>query len=125
MYAGGSINVLRLASGGEEFDEVPVSHVKAVNFTPVGNVEMGKALHAEKADAKSLLSTVDFEKLFVTEDVPASILSGLLTITMEHKGVDQHMRTFRVLGHSLLQDVAHPNTYYYTSSIDLASALSK
>lgn len=125
MYAGGAINVLRLATGGEEFDEVPIGQVKSVNFTPLGSVEMGKALRAERAGARSLLSTVDFENPFVTEDVPASILIGLLTITMEHKGAAEHTRTFRVLNHSLLQDVAYPNTYYYTSSVDLASALTK
>ncbi len=122
------MNVLRVASY-EGFEEIPIGHVKSVNFTPIGSLSIeglpaGKAVHAEKSDAADLLNVIDFENPFVTEDVPGAILVGMLTVTSETKAKDHHVHSFRVLGSSLLQDVVFPNTYYHVSQ-DLHTMLSK
>lgn len=122
------MKVLRVASA-EGFEEIPVAQVKSVNFTPIGSwsvegLPAKKAVHAEKRDATDLLKAIDFEHPFVTEDVPGAILMGMLTVTSETKGNEHHVRSFRVLGSSLLQDVIFPNTYYHVSE-DLQRMLSQ
>lgn len=108
------MNTLRIASH-QGFKDIPVSQVTSVNFTPIGDLPTAKAVHAEKNDAAEMLALVDFEKPFVTDAVPGSIIVGTLTITSETEDKEIHVRSFNVLGSSLLQDVIFSSTYYYTS----------
>ena len=108
------MNSLRVASH-QGFKDMPVSQVTSVKFTPIGNSPAAKAVHAEKSDAAEMLALIDFEKPFVTDAVPGSIIIGTITITSETADKELQVRSFSVLGASLLQDTAFPNTYYYTS----------
>lgn len=103
---------LRSHNGG--FEPVRIGQVRSVHFSAVGSIEQ-RSLKVEGSDAQHLLQAVDFERPFVTEDKPGSLILGLLTVTFEGEGVER-VRAFRVLGASLLQDVLFPDTYYYTSS---------
>jgi hypothetical protein len=108
------VNTLRIASH-QGFEDIPVSRVTLVDFIPIGAFVTAEAVHAEKNDAEDILSFVDFEKPFVTDDVPGSIITGILTITIEKSDKETCIRSFKVLGSSLLQDEIFPNTYYYAS----------
>lgn len=108
------MKTLRIASH-QGFKDIPVTQVTSVHFTPVGDFPNAKAVHAEKNDAAEMIALVDFEKPFVVDAVPGSIIVGTLTITSETTDKELHVRSFNVLGASLLQDATFPNTYYNAS----------
>jgi hypothetical protein len=100
----------------EGHEEVKLSSIKRVNFTPIGSAPLaGTAATLEGKEAQELLQFIDFANPFVTEDKPGAILVGLLSITYETKAKTEETRAFRVLAYSLLQDVCFPTTYYYIS----------
>lgn len=110
------MSTLKLRSA-EGHEDVALSAVQSVNFTPVGTVpQKFKAITAAVDDATKILQEIDFASPFVTEDKPGAILVGLLTITFESKTKERHIRSFRVLSYSLLQDACFPTTYYYASN---------
>jgi hypothetical protein len=113
------LQVMRLASHGEEFEDVKPDHIISVHFSPVGSfagVSDIRTMRAERADALSVLQRIDLENPFVTEDKPGAIHVGMLNVSYGVSGShDEHIRTFKVLGSSLLQDATYPNTYYYAS----------
>lgn len=113
------LQMMRLASHDESFEEVGPDQIRSVQFTPVGTftgVSDVNAVRAEKADALSILQRIDLENPFVTEDKPGSIHVGMLSVTYVASGdQEEHTRTFKVLGSSLIQDLIYPNTYYYAS----------
>ncbi len=109
-------HMLRLAFSGTDFQNIPAEYVIAVRFTPEGAMSSSySAISAEGSDAWALLQHIDFENPFITEAMPGSIITGTLTVTFSANGNQQETRTFRLLGVSLVQDVAFPNTYYYAS----------
>jgi hypothetical protein len=111
--------VLRLPSH-QDYEEVQAGQIRSVNFTPIGSLPTAlKVLNVERDQAgqidDALLQSIDFSNPFVTDDMPGSILVGLLTISYKSKTGEPVARAFRVLGYSLVQDAAFPNTYYYAS----------
>ncbi|WP_439542170.1 DUF4347 domain-containing protein [Hyphomicrobium sp.] len=97
-------------------EEIPATDIRAVNFTPVGNLPHSPtAFSARGGQALSIVELVDFAHPLVTNDKPGAILVGILTITYEVKN-EERMVSFRVLAYSLLQDIRFPNTYYNASS---------
>ncbi len=114
-----ALQVMRLASHDENFEEVRPDRITSVQFTPVGSfagVSGISAVRAERADALSILQRIDLENPFVTEDKPGSIHVGMLNVSYGASGdQEEYTRIFRVLGSSLIQDVTYPNTYYYAS----------
>jgi hypothetical protein len=113
------LQMMRLASHDENLEEVRPDQIRSVQFTPVGSfagVSDVNAMRAERADALSILQRIDLENPFVTEDKPGSIHVGMLNVSYGTSGdQEEHIRSFRVLGSSLIQDVTYPNTYYYAS----------
>ena len=113
------LQMMRLASHDENFEEVRPDRITSVQFTPIGSfagVSDVNAVRAERADALSILQRIDLENPFVTEDKPGSIHVGMLNVSYGTSGdQEEHTRSFRVLGSSLIQDVTYPNTYYYAS----------
>lgn len=113
------LQMMRLASHDENFEEVRPDQITSVQFTPVGSfagLSNANAVRAERADALSILQRIDLENPFVTEDKPGSIHVGMLNVSYGASGDQgEHTRTFKVLGSSLIQDVTYPNTYYYAS----------
>jgi hypothetical protein len=113
------LQVMRLASHNEDFEEVKPNQITSVQFTPVGSfsgVANRTVVRAEKSDALSVLQRIDLENPFITEDKPGSIHVGMLNVSYGAAGSrEEFTRTFRVLGSSLIQDVVYPNTYYYAS----------
>ncbi len=108
--------MLRLASSGTDFQNIPVEHVITVSFMPEGVMSSSySAISAEGSNALTLLQHIDFENPFITAAKPGSIITGILTITYSVNSNAQEMRTFRLLGASLVQDVTYPNTYYNAS----------
>jgi hypothetical protein len=108
--------MLRLASSGTDFQNIPAEDVIAVSFMPEGAMSSSySAISAEGSDALTLLQHIDFENPFITEAMPGSIMTGTLTVTYSANGNTQETRTFRLLGTSLVQDVTYPNTYYNAS----------
>ncbi|MGB5636673.1 MAG: hypothetical protein WBM86_28375 [Waterburya sp.] len=117
--------MLRLASSGTEFQNIPAEHVIAVRFMPEGAMSsFYSAISAEGSDTLALLQHIDFENPFITEAIPGSIITGTFTVTYSANGNTQETRTFRLLGASLVQDVTYPNTYYNASE-DLQRILKK
>jgi len=105
---------LRTVAG---YEDLSFDRVVSVNFTPIGSIaEQSQAIRAEAGYVAKLLQLIDFANPFVTEDKPGAILVGQLTITYKAKKGQEHSRTFRVLGYSLLQDVCFPTTYYYAAN---------
>ncbi|MFN7900206.1 MAG: hypothetical protein ACK5N0_11190 [Synechococcaceae cyanobacterium] len=121
MYSEGgeALQVMRLATHGDEQEEVLPDQIVSVQFTPVGNYPVlsdVKAMRAERSDALSVLQRIDLENPFVTEDKPGSIHTGMLTVTYGSSyGDDQRTRTLKVFNSSLVQDAIHTDTYYYAS----------
>jgi hypothetical protein len=109
-------NMPRLASSESDFQNIPVEKVIAIRFMPEGTLSgVYRTISAEGSDALALLQHIDFEKPFITEALPGSIVTGTLTITYLANGNTQETRTFRLLGTSLVQDVIYPHTYYNVS----------
>ena len=112
------LQVMRLASHDENFEEVRPDQITSVQFTPVGSfagLSDVNAVRAERADALSILQRTDLENPFATEDKPGAIHVGMLNVSYGASGQEEYTRTFKVLGSSLIQDVTYPNTYYYAS----------
>jgi len=109
------MNVLRFQSA-QGYQEMPLDTVKGVNFSPIGSVpEQFQGISEGPAEAISLLQLIDFGHPFDTEDKPAAVLVGQLTVTFETEGQGERTRTFNVLGYSMLQDTSFPTTYYWAS----------
>jgi hypothetical protein len=113
------LQMMCLASHDEDFEKVGPDQITSVEFTPIGSfadVFDLKAVRVERADALSILQRIDLENPFVTEDKPGSVQVGMLNVSYGVSGSqEEHTRTFKVLGSSLIQDIAYPNTYYYAS----------
>jgi hypothetical protein len=113
------LRVMLLASHEEDFEKVGPDQITSVEFTPIGSFSDAfdfKTVRAERTDALSILQRIDLENPFVTEDKPGSVQVGMLNVSYGVAGdQDEHARIFRVLGSSLIQDMAYPNTYYYAS----------
>jgi len=110
------MQTLRIQATDGGYEEIPLGAVRSVNFTPIGSVPAQSGVVSLKGtDAGTFLQTIDFERPFVTMDKPASILMGQLTVIYESDTREERIRSFRVLGHSLLQDACFPKTYYYAS----------
>lgn len=104
---------IMLADG---FQNIDLNNIRSATYSPIGGLPMRRrAFTLAGREAIDLLQTVDFANPFVTEDKPASVLVGQLTLTFEVAPKEEHTRAFRVLGYSLVQDACFPTTYYYAS----------
>lgn len=96
--------------------DIPLDNILAVQFTPErGLAEMYNSVSAQGKDVHELLQHIDFGNPHQTHDMPGAIITGTLTVTYSGAGNQREVRTFRLLGASLLQDAMFPDTYYQVS----------
>jgi hypothetical protein len=95
---------------------VPSENVLAVQFTPErGLTETYNSVSVQGKDVHQLLQHIDFGNPHQTHDIPGAIITGTLTVTYSGAGNQREVRTFRLLGASLLQDAMFPDIYYQAS----------